>query len=237
MNDDERDFLERSLADLEAERAAGDLADEDYRLLKERYAARLARLHARSGGQSDTPAGRSVHQKRSVGRVLGGVVLVGALAVGAGFAVASFAGSREVGDTITGDVPDSVRSDTARLEEAARLAAAGQVVEALEAYDAVLADEPDHPAALTYKGWLLRNVGTANDEPELAARGVDLLERASQVAPTFSEAWLFLGIVYLRDQDDPERAVDALRLAIANDPIPDVEAAARELLAEIEGKT
>ncbi|HYD08597.1 MAG TPA: hypothetical protein VEA78_00735 [Acidimicrobiales bacterium] len=231
MNDDERQFLERSLADLDAERAAGDLSDADHKLLKERYEARLA--------APASPPPRSTNPTK----VVGVGVLVVALAVGAGFGVMRFAGSREAGETITGDIEErgsaaaQPSASTEPLQRAAELAAAGDVLGALEAYDEVLADDPDDPAALTYKGWLLRNVGTANDEPELLERGVSLLEQASQVDPTFSEAWLFLGIVYYRDQEDPERAVDALRLAIANDPIPDVETAARELLAEIEEKT
>lgn len=230
----EREFLERSLADLDAERAAGDIADDDYKLLKDRYTARLDEL-SRRGPDADARPSRP--EKRSVGRVLAVCVAVGALAVGAGLLVAQASGSREPGETITGETPADREVATGPLQRAAELAASGDVLGALEVYDEVLAEDPDDPAALTYKGWLLRNVGSANGEDELAARGVQLLERASQVDPTFSEAWLFLGIVYYRDEEDPTRAVDALRLAIANDPIPDVEAAARELLAEIEEKT
>lgn len=223
VSDDERAFLERSLADLDAERAAGDLSDVDHALLKERYEARLA-----SAGV--TPAAAPAATRTRPAKTIGIVVLVAALAAGTGLAVARFAGSRDPGETITGSVPERPES---ALERAARLSAQGDVLGALEAYDEVLAEDPDDAAALTYKGWLLRNVGNANDEPELAERGVALLEEASQADPTFAEAWLFLGIVYLRDQSDPDRSRDALTLAIANDPIAEVERAARELLAEI----
>ena len=229
MND-EREFLERSLADLEAERAAGDISDDDYKLLRDRYRAKL-----------NAPEAVVVQRAaRNPAKVVGACVLVAALAIGAGLAVARFAGSREPGQTITGNLPadrepaEEEVPNARELQRAAELAAEGDVIGALEVYDEVLAVDPEHVAALTYKGWLLRNVGTANGEAELARRGVELLERASQLDPTSSETWLFLGIVYYRDQGETERAVDALRLAIANDPIPDVEAAARELLAEIE---
>ena len=235
MVNDEREFLERSLADLDAERAAGDIADDDYKLLKERYQAKLDASRDPSGGDrhhSGTEKTSGVARKVGIG------IVVAVLAVGAGLLVARSSGSRGQGESITGESPaDREAAAAGPLERAAELAAAGDVLGALEVYDEVLAEDPEDPAALTYKGWLLRNVGDANDETELAARGVALLEQASQVDPTFSEAWLFLGIVYYRDQDDPTRAVDALRLAIANDPIPQVEAAARELLAEIEEKT
>ena len=231
----EREFLERSLADLDAERAAGDIADDDYKLLKDRYAARLDALARDASPRDDAPAG--AEKTAGAGKKAAIGLLVGALAVGAGLLVAQSSGSREPGETITGETPADREVATGPLQRAAELAASGDVLGALEVYDEVLAEDPEDPAALTYKGWLLRNVGAANGEDELAERGVQLLERASQVDPTFSEAWLFLGIVYYRDEDDPTRAVDALRLAIANDPIPDVEAAARELLAEIEEKT
>ena len=230
----EREFLERSLADLDAERAAGDIADDDYKLLKERYQAKL------DASRDPSATERSPSRTEStsgLARKVGIGVAVGALAIGAGLLVAQASGSREPGETITGESPADREVATGPLQRAAELAASGDVLGALEVYDEVLAEDPEDPAALTYKGWLLRNVGSANGEDQLAERGVDLLERASQIDPTFSEAWLFLGIVYYRDEDDATRAVDALRLAIANDPIPDVEAAARELLAEIEEKT
>jgi len=225
VNED-REFIERSLADLDAERAAGDITEDDYKLLRDRYRAKL-----------DAPVAASEPRPRNPAKVVGICVLVGALAIGAGLLVAQFAGSREPGETLTGNLPERATTtsrDTQQLARAAELAADGDVLGALEVYDEVLAEDPEHVAALTYKGWLLRNVGAANDEAQLAERGVALLERASQIDPTSSETWLFLGIVYYRDQGNAERAVDALRLAIANDPIPDVEAAARELLAEID---
>ena len=107
------------------------------------------------------------------------------------------------------------------------------MLEALKIYDAVLAENPEDVAALTYKGWLLRNVGTASEEPELAERGVALIEQATRVDPDYAEAWFFRGIIFLRDEDEPDKAVDALRLALASEPIPEIERAARELLAEI----
>ena len=42
IREEERDFLLASLDDLERERAAGDVTDDDYRALKESYTARAA---------------------------------------------------------------------------------------------------------------------------------------------------------------------------------------------------
>ncbi|HVM55297.1 MAG TPA: tetratricopeptide repeat protein, partial [Acidimicrobiales bacterium] len=145
-------------------------------------------------------------------------------------AVATMAGERRPGEQITGGTPST---SAERLAEAARLFQQGEIVEAAKLYDAVLAENPDDVAALTYKGWMLRNVGVQGEEPELFERGVALIEQALEVDSGFAEAWFFRGLIYLRDEDDPDKAVEALRLALASDPGPEVEGAARELLAEI----
>jgi tetratricopeptide (TPR) repeat protein len=64
-------------------------------------------------------------------------------------------------------------------------------------------------------------------------RAIALLEQATDIDPEYAPAWFFRGIIYLRDEASPERAVQALRLALAAGPIPEIERAARELLAEI----
>lgn len=217
---DDRDFLERSLADLELERAAGDLADDDYADLKARYEARLTR-----SGPSATPERASAW-----GQKLVWVVVVAVVGVGAGLGVAQWSGAREPGEQVSGGLPST---SSEQLAEAARLFQAGEISEAIAVYQSVLDENPEDVEALTYFGWMLRNVGNAQDDEQLQASGVNLIERALEVDPDFAEGWLFRGIIFLRDEDDPERAVDALRLALAGDPIPEIEAAARELLAEI----
>jgi len=91
----------------------------------------------------------------------------------------------------------------------------------------VLKENPRDVRAITYKGWLLRNVGVESNEPDLAKQGVTYLEQATEIDPRFAEAWLFRGIVYLRDDDDPVKATEALKTALASDPIPEVSRAAR----------
>ena len=224
MND-EREFLERSLADLDREREAGDLSDDDFTDLKARYERKLAALPEAS---CPNPPRQGAS---GWGKKLITALLVLAVGIGGGLAVARSSGSRKPGDTITGNVPAGTQE---QLAQAAELTQQGDVLEALKVYDAVLAENPEDPSALTYKGWLLRNVGIENAEPELAEQGVSYLEQALEIDPTFSEAWLFRGIIFLRDEESPEQAVDALKLALANDPIPEVAAAARELLSEIQ---
>lgn len=224
----ERSFLERSLADLELEHDAGDLDDADYSDLKSRYEAKLLR----SGAATVVPGSRSRHQNgMGWGRWVVTAVVVLVVGVGGGLAVANIAGARKPGETITGTVPTT---SAQQLAEAATLAGRGQVLDALKLYDAVLAENPKDVRALTYKGWLLRNVGVQSDEPELAEEGAGYLKQATDIDPTFAEAWLFQGIIYLRDEHDPVKAAAALKLALSSNPIAEVATAARELLGEIQ---
>src|SRR5205085_10740688 len=104
----------------------------------------------------------------------------------------------------------TVSSSEQQLAEAASLAGEGKLQGAIAAYQGVLAENPDDVEALTYFGWLLRNVGVSQEDDELRASGVRLIERATQLEPTYSEAWFFRGIIFLRDEDEPDKAVDAL---------------------------
>jgi tetratricopeptide (TPR) repeat protein len=156
--------------------------------------------------------------------------VVAVIAVGAGVGVAAWSGSRAPGEQVSGR---TVSSSEQELAQAAQLAGEGKLQEAIAAYQAVLDENPEDVEALTYFGWLLRNVGVSQEDDDLHDSGVSLIDRATQLEPTYAEAWFFRGIIFLRDEDQPDKAVDALKLALANDPIPDVESAARELLAEI----
>lgn len=227
VTDADREFLLRSLADLDREHDAGDLADADHADLTARYRAKLESLASLASLDARTS---DPDPQRRWWRVVATVVVVGAVGVGGGLAVAAWSGSRKPGDTITGGVPSTAAQ---RLAEAAGLVASGDAAGAIELYRSILDENPEDVAALTYFGWLLRNLSLQQDDERLFESGVGFIERATQIDPEYSEAWFFRGIIYLRDEEQPDRAVDALRLALANDPLPEVEAAARELLAEI----
>jgi tetratricopeptide (TPR) repeat protein len=226
---EDEDFLRRSIADLDAEHAAGDLSDEDHAALRARYEAKLAAVQTRSGDHTTPDVASRGHQNTWVKPVVT-VVVVAVVGIGAGLLLARSAGERDAGDQITGLTPPSAQG---RLAEAAELFQEGDPQGAIAVYQELLDENPDDVAALTYFGWTLRNVGVQQEDDRLRASGTNLIDRALEVDPTFAEAWFFRGIIYLRDEDDPDGAADALRLVLANDPIPDVEGAARELLAEI----
>jgi tetratricopeptide (TPR) repeat protein len=227
VNEDE-DFLRRSIADLDAEHAAGDLSDADHAELRARYEAKLDNV-ARSGDVSTQEPASTRHQNRWVKPVVT-VAVVAVVGIGAGLFLARSSGERDAGEQITGQTP---LTQQGRLAEAAELFQDGDAQGAIAVYQALLDENPDDVAALTYFGWTLRNIGLQQEDERLQESGVRLVERALEVDPTFAEAWLFRGIIFLRDEGDPDKAVDALRLVLGSDPIPEVEGAARELLAEI----
>ncbi|MEM8925258.1 MAG: hypothetical protein AAGD35_17275 [Actinomycetota bacterium] len=174
----QRDQWLRSLDQLDAERAAGDLSDDDHRLLTDRYSAELAAVlrrieQAGAGDETATAkpkaptvkggATRSASPtpgsgaRRTSGRsrwtrfaVLGAVAV---FAVGAGVLLAQTAGERGVNDQITGEIDVSSRSRVARCQELGSIGT--DLLGALECFDEVLLSDPDNAEALSYRGWYL----------------------------------------------------------------------------------
>jgi tetratricopeptide (TPR) repeat protein len=228
--DDERSFLERSLADLDAEHAAGDLSDADHAELRARYEARLNGSRHGRGAEPQRSDAENGGGRRARTWLIAAIV-VAVVGVGGGLGVARWSGSRDPGENVSGSTPET---SAQQLAKAASLAGQGKILDALKTYDAVLAENPRDVQALTYKGWLLRNVGIESKEPALAKQGRVYLQQATDIDPTAAEAWLFRGIIYYRDDGDAAKATQALKNALASNPIPEVATAARELLAEIQ---
>ncbi|MGA1521932.1 MAG: hypothetical protein ACO362_08000, partial [Ilumatobacteraceae bacterium] len=143
---DELEFLLASIDDLEREREAGDVDEEDHRRLLDGYTARAARI----ARLLEDPAPPSTSE--STGRRRRPVVAIAVVAVAvlASWFVASSSGQRLPGEQITGLDP---RDEVTRLLVAARQTGMGDLDAAVDAYDRVLAIEPGQPEALTYRGW------------------------------------------------------------------------------------
>ncbi|MCU1366235.1 MAG: hypothetical protein JWN39_1874, partial [Ilumatobacteraceae bacterium] len=170
--EEERRFLLRSIGDLERERAAGDVEDDDYNALRDGYTARAAAvLRAIDEGRSGLPPKQPRNWKRLVGVTLA-VILVG---IGAGILVARASGQRDPGDTITGGTsPDQV---AALLSEGRSLLFASDYGEASKRFLAVLAIQPDNVEANTYACWLL-SVSTQIQTDQVAT--AKLLDQSEQ---------------------------------------------------------
>src|SRR5262245_21843028 len=105
----ERDFLLKSLDDLETERAAGSIDDESYRQLHDDYTARgAAAIRALRDGVDARPTSPPVSWTRSA-LVIGAVAV---FAIGAAVALASALGARLPGETASGNSGPRVTQDT-----------------------------------------------------------------------------------------------------------------------------
>ncbi|HEX8805186.1 MAG TPA: hypothetical protein VF743_13360, partial [Acidimicrobiales bacterium] len=220
--EEQRDFLLRSLADLEREHEAGDVDDHDYAALKDDYTARAARvIRAVEAHEARVAAAR---RPRSRGRLLLVGAAVALFAVVAGVLVAQAAGRRGAGDTITGDIRETTRT---RLDEAVTLASEGDYAAAIAVYDDVLEDQPDNVEALTFKGWFQFLSG---DES-----GVVTLIDATEADPNYPATHAFLAVAFER-LGRPQTALAELDRLDALDPPPDVLALVDGLREQVEAE-
>jgi len=234
----ERDFLLRSLRDLEAEHDAGDLDEHDYTELKDGYTSRagavLRAIEQRRAGLADAAASRK--KAGSTGRKVGVVALVVGFAILAGVLMAAAAGRRGAGDSATGDIRQTCREGILQAQGLLQSAP----VEALKAYDEVLEQCPGNAEALTYKGWLFHLTALQSEPgPEadgLRALALQNLLDATVADPGFTDAWIFLGSVY-KNLGRPDDALAALdRVDPARVP-PFMAGRVEGLRAEITGAT
>lgn len=212
----ERDFLLTSIADLDAEFAAGDIDEEDRRALLDGYTARAATvLRALEAGRRPQRGRLSAAWGRRL--AVGATVL--AVAVGLSWWVATSSGQRLPGQQITGLDP---RDEVTVLLSEARAANFADPAGAAEAYARVLELDPDNVEALTYRGWTLAlATRTAADGDDIAAslgEAVDLLVTAIETDPTYPDPFCFLGIVQYRFVGDAESARPLVAGCLAADP-------------------
>jgi tetratricopeptide (TPR) repeat protein len=224
---DERDFLQRSLADADREHEAGDLSDEDHSLLVARDAARLANVEAELAALDPEPAvpepaetaPAPERRSLSVWRVVGIVASCLLIAAGGVIVVAHFVGPRQPGQASSGSVTLSqAQLIEEQLQQALALNNKGQTKAALVLYDKVLSEDPSNPAALAYAGYLQWNVGTAAHVASLVRIGRAEIETSVKDSPTYYEGHLFYGLVLENQDRDDKAAVAQFNDFLADDP-------------------
>ncbi|MCX6506898.1 MAG: hypothetical protein NTU96_07465 [Actinobacteria bacterium] len=205
--EEERDFLLRSLEDLEREHAAGDVDDSDFEELKDDYTARAAA--AIRAIEDRTAAVKSLRPQRNWQRTALGLVLVGALAVGASWLVFRNAGTRAPGQGLTGDI----RQDSsnlilqaqgltgqaqASLQAGDSTKALKQFESAVQAYDKALEISPENVQAMTYRGWVLHTIALSSElsvAADLDRQALEYLDEAIAIDPLYSDARVFRAIL------------------------------------------
>lgn len=206
--EDQRDFLLRSLDDLEREREAGDVDEHDYETLKDDYTARAARtIRAIESHQARLAAAQ---RPRSWRRTLAVGAGVAAFALLAGVLVAQASGRREAGDALTGEIRQSTRE---LFVEAQGLAQQQRYDEAIEVFDEILATQPDHAEALAYRGWAQYWSGDASG-------AIETLTAALEADPEYPDTFALLAVILSRS-GAPAEALDVLDRFEALDPPPE----------------
>jgi cytochrome c-type biogenesis protein CcmH/NrfG len=213
----ERDFLLKSLDDLENERAAGNIDDASYTELHDDYTARAAAtIRALRDGVDARPVAPPVPWRRR-GLVIGGIV---AFAVLAAVSLAAALGARLPGQTSSGNQPATAAPSTgerkARLQAAADkspndpqphlalasfLEESGDTVASLKEYDKVVQIAPDNADALANAGRLrfivAGQVPSPDAQRQLVGDARSLLDRAVEADPNNADARYYRGVLLL----------------------------------------
>lgn len=249
--EEERDHLLASLDRLDRELADGDMERADYDVLKDDYTVRAAAVlraieEARPGRSSRRPAsgpapeGRPARWRRAWlgAALLGSVTLVAV----AGVLVTRSAEERRPGEAATGDIAapgptgDPTGDVAQDLARARQLREEGQTLAAIKLYDVVLAQDPNQPEALAYRGWLVRLAGRQSANPDLVDTGLEYLNRAVAADPSYPWAHFFRGLVLYEDKRDPASAAPELRAFLATGPPPAMLPAVQQLLGQVEAE-
>ena len=240
--EEERDFLLRSLDDLDREYVSGELTDREFGTLRDDYTRRVAAV-VRSLAETQ-PGEVPVAISGKFWRWFVVLVSVGVLS---GFALAQFSGLRAPGETISGEVDRSPRSRLLNAEqlffadelEAARAAIeeilrdspdfsgalvlsarmherAGDPLPAIRQLDQVLQHSPEHVDALTLRGWILVRI---NDQ-DLQEEGIRNLDNAVSQHPDSFDPYVFRGFVARELQGDLDLAIRMYELALDHNPPP-----------------
>jgi tetratricopeptide (TPR) repeat protein len=234
--ENERDFLLRSLDDLDAERAAGNIDDETYEQLHADYTARAAAVLRRLHEGGDGRDGRDVPvatpepppARRSFTRRVLPVAAIAGFAIVATVLVAQSARQREPGGSLTGNAvatPDTTAPMAQVLADAvqrdpdsynARIAYARYLLNndlqlALEQYDAAARLAPRQPEPLAYAGWIrslvARQLGAGPDRDAVVQSATERFDRAIEIAPTYPDSFVFRGLLRYTVLGDADAAV------------------------------
>ena len=202
---------ERSLADADRERDAGDLSADDHAVLVARDRARLAEVEDELAAlDAVAPTPSKVERERAGGsracpdaavapaRIVGASLLI---AAGAVILVVHSVQARQPGQASSGSVTVSqAQLIEQQLLQADALNQQGSTKAALVLYDKVLSEDPSNPHALASAGFLEWNVGTTASVPSLTKVGRSEIETAIRNNPSYGQAHLFYGLV-LENQD------------------------------------
>jgi tetratricopeptide (TPR) repeat protein len=233
----ERDFLLRSLDDLEAERADGNVDDETYRTLHDDYTARAAAAIRSLAADADLmPESAPAGAKAMRWLTIGGIVV---FALVAAFLLTRAAGQRRPGDTITGrasntpsasgvsgatgtngaDPGPALKADAAanpkryaaQIAYARYLLQTGDLVDAIRVFTAAHHLDPSQPEPSTYAGWagalLAQQVRSEEARRPLLDASLNSLNEVTRTHPDYPDAHALKGVILFRMQGNAKDAI------------------------------
>jgi tetratricopeptide (TPR) repeat protein len=231
--EEERDFLIRSLHDLDSERAAGDIDQRDYEALRDDYTVRAAALlrrleeprpqpqPAHDPAQEPAPPPTRARRARRARRrwtrwqIAAVAAIVVILAGLVGWQLGHNANHRTAGETITGSNNSANSLSGAEVDQLltqAESEAESNPIDAIKVYNQILKVYPDQPQALTEQGWIYAQAG-------LLSQAESLLRRAETASASYDPAHGYLGIV-LFGEKNYAGAVSELTYYLAHGPNP-----------------
>lgn len=200
--EDQRDFLLRSIDDLEREHDAGDLDDADYLTLRDDYTARAAEVLRSIEDQH--LAMDMARRPRNLARTLAVVAGVAVFALVAGLLVAASLGRRGEGDSVSGGISAS-RSPSQRALECQTKYGPMQLEPAIECFTSVLKEDPKNAVALTWFAWLtdlaVSDKPRTKDVLYVMAQSERMLDEAIRYNPSYSYARALRAVVAFRHGD------------------------------------
>jgi cytochrome c-type biogenesis protein CcmH/NrfG len=250
----EREFLLRSLDDLEAEREAGNIDDATYQSLHDDYTARAATVlrSLRDGVAPTLPEAPRSSQRM---KIVTAVALV-AFAAFAAVGLARALGTREEGQTITGNdqtdaggLADLRRAADERPDDYdarvayARALLGNDLAESLKQFDAASKIDPSKPEPYTYIGWIdalaARQLPQGADRDALVNRAVTSLDTAVARDPNYYDAYVYRALTKMNLLGDPAAAVPDFQrfLALAPADHPQRELVNGALAEALKGTT
>jgi tetratricopeptide (TPR) repeat protein len=232
----ERDFLLRSLEDLDEEHSAGEVGEDDYERLKNTYTVRAAEvLRALGVENADKPpdsrapgtAGPLEPAKVTTGtRNKRGLLIGGILCILAGIGVAVLAsdtGSKLPGNTITGSVNLAPQQQADReLEQAAVYEQAGNDAQALQLFDDVLSKFPNNVTALASAGWIEFEAGVTGRDTKSLEQGETDESKAVRLDPTRGTPHAYLGTMYFVEGQTEEAVIQYAQFLATNPSAADM---------------
>ena len=231
----ERDFLLRSIKDLDEEYRCGEVDPGDYERLKDKYTARAAEVLRRLGAESSLSPEHASTAATSDPNTTGdrqstatekkikkkGLLIGGVLCILAGVALALLAsntGTRLPGNVETGSANLAPQQQADReLQQAAILEQDGNDAQALQLFLEVLAKFPDNETALASAGWIEFEAGVAGQDTKSLEQGETYELKAVRSDPAEGIPHAYLGTMYFVE-GQTEDAVIQYAQFLATDP-------------------